>query len=74
VHELQFQRPPAEVELAPSDAEERGISGGDTVRVSSNGTSHELRARINRRLRPGVARIADEHAQGLDRRVKVTKG
>jgi NADH-quinone oxidoreductase subunit G len=74
VAELQFQRPTAEVELAPADAEARGISGGDTVRVSSNGTSHELRARINRRLRPGVARIADEHAQGLERRVEVAKG
>jgi NADH-quinone oxidoreductase subunit G len=74
VPELQFQRPTAEVELAPTDAEAHGISNGDTVRVSSNGTSHELRARINRRLRPGVARIADEHALGLERRIEVAKG
>jgi predicted molibdopterin-dependent oxidoreductase YjgC len=73
VPELQFQRPVAEVELAPADAHERGISGGETVRVSSNGTSQELRARINRRLRPGVARVAEEHAQRLERHVEVTK-
>ena len=74
VSELQFQRPTPEVELSAADAEERGIAGGDAVRVSSNGTSRELRARINRRLRPGVARIAGEHADGLDRRVEVAKG
>ena len=73
VPELQFQRPVAEVELAPADAQERDISGGEIVRVSSNGTSQELRARINRRLRPGVARVAEEHAQGLERRVEVAK-
>jgi NADH-quinone oxidoreductase subunit G len=74
VPELQFQRPTAEVELAPTDAEAHGISNGDIVSVSSNGTSHKLRARINRRLRPGVARIADEHAVGLEGRVEVAKG
>jgi NADH-quinone oxidoreductase subunit G len=74
VPELQFQRPVAEVELSPADAEERGIISGESVRVSSNGTSRELRARINRRLRPGVARIAEEHAEGLERRVEVAKG
>jgi anaerobic selenocysteine-containing dehydrogenase len=74
VPELQFQRPVAEVELSPADAEARGITSGEAVRVSSNGTSRELQARINRRLRPGVARIAEEHAEGLERRVEVAKG
>jgi NADH-quinone oxidoreductase subunit G len=73
VPELQFQRPLAEVELAQADADKRGIAGGDVVHVKSNGTSHELRARINRRLRTGVVRIAEEHAEGLKRDVEVAK-
>jgi len=73
VSELQFQRPAAEIELAADDARERGIAAGEPVRVSSNGTSHELRARINRRLRPGAARVAVEHAEGLEEHVEVAK-
>jgi NADH-quinone oxidoreductase subunit G len=71
VPQLQFQRPLAEVELARADADERGIASGDAVRVSSNGTSRELTARINRRLRPGAARIAEEHSRELGRTVSV---
>jgi hypothetical protein len=41
--------------------------------VGTNGTSRELVARVNRRLRDGVVRIADEHATGLEGRVEVTK-
>jgi hypothetical protein len=33
--------------------------------VRSNGTSVELRAAIDRRLRAGTARIAEEHAGDL---------
>jgi NADH-quinone oxidoreductase subunit G len=73
VRELDFQRPPREIELAPADAERRGIGGGDTVLVRSNGTSVELRARVNRRLLPGVARIAEEHAGELRMSVEVVK-
>jgi NADH-quinone oxidoreductase subunit G len=73
VPQLQFQRPLAEVELARADADERGITGGDIVHVKSNGTSRELRARINRRLHTGVVRIAEEHAEGLERDVEVRK-
>jgi NADH-quinone oxidoreductase subunit G len=73
VPELQFQRPPAEVELSPDDARERGIASGETVRISSNGTSAELRARVNRRLRRGVARVAAEHAADLQAEVEVAK-
>jgi anaerobic selenocysteine-containing dehydrogenase len=42
-----------------------GIAAGDTVIVSSNGTSVQLRAKLSSELREGVALIADEHAQGL---------
>jgi NADH-quinone oxidoreductase subunit G len=73
VPELQFQRPAAEVELAAEDARVRGISQGETVRVSSNGTSLELRARINRRLIGGAVRIAEEHAGELAGGVEVSR-
>jgi NADH-quinone oxidoreductase subunit G len=71
IPQLQFQRPAAEVELAHEDATAREISRGATVRVSSNGTSMELRASVSRKLRPGVVRIAAEHATGLGDRVQV---
>ena len=41
--------------------------------VRSNGTSVELRARVNRKLVEGVARIADEHAGDLHPAVEVVK-
>jgi NADH-quinone oxidoreductase subunit G len=71
VPQLQFQRPLAEVELARSDADASGIASGDAVTISSNGTSVELTARVNRRLRAGVARIADEHSRDLADHVSV---
>jgi NADH-quinone oxidoreductase subunit G len=73
IPELAFQRPPAEVELSVSDAERRGIAPGDPVLVRSNGTSVELRARVNRKLVEGVARVADEHAGELHAAVEVVK-
>jgi NADH-quinone oxidoreductase subunit G len=73
VPELQFQRPAAEVELAPDDAGVRGIEPGDRVRVSSNGTSIELRARINPDLKTGVVRAAEEHVRDLKGGVEVSK-
>jgi predicted molibdopterin-dependent oxidoreductase YjgC len=73
VPELEFQRPGRDVELSPADASSRGIADGDDVLVRSNGTSVELRARVNRRLVEGVARIADEHAGELHPAVEVTK-
>jgi predicted molibdopterin-dependent oxidoreductase YjgC len=72
VPELQFQRPLAEVQLAEQDAHARGIRHGDDVTVRSNGTSVTLRARLTRELRPGVVRIADEHAGELQTSVEVT--
>ncbi|MBA3382267.1 MAG: molybdopterin-dependent oxidoreductase [Actinobacteria bacterium] len=71
VPELAFQRPSAEVELSPVDAERRGIATGDAVLIRSNGTSVELRARVSRRLVAGVARVADEHAADLHPAVEV---
>ncbi len=66
IKELQFQRPAAEVELAWEDAEARDLAAGEIVSVQSNGTSRELRARVNRRLMAGVVRIAEDHAGGLE--------
>jgi len=73
VPQLQFQRSLAEVEISAADARERGIAAGDPVRVSSNGTSKTLTARLNRRLLAGVVRVEDEHADGLASRVEVTR-
>jgi predicted molibdopterin-dependent oxidoreductase YjgC len=73
VPELEFQRPAAEVELSAKDAERRGIVSGETVRVSHNGTSLELQARVSAAVRAGVVRIAAEHAGELGGRVEVAK-
>ncbi len=73
VDELDFQRPPAELELSAGDAARRAISSGDTVVVRSNGTSVKLRARVNRRLAEGVARVSDEHGGDLHPLVEVVK-
>ena len=62
----------AEVELARSDAKSLGIRRGYRVVVSHNGTSLQLRARLSKDVRPGVARVAEEHAAGLVGRVVVT--
>jgi NADH-quinone oxidoreductase subunit G len=69
--ELQFQRPQAEVQLAPEDARQRKIRNGQTVTVSSNGTSVELRARIARDLAAGTVRVARDHAADLHAIVEV---
>jgi len=69
--ELHFQRPDDEVQLSADDAKSRGIRNGQTVTVSSNGTSLELRARIARDLAAGVVRIAQEHAGDLHATVDV---
>jgi NADH-quinone oxidoreductase subunit G len=71
--ELQFQRPQAEVELSEEDARKRKIRPGDEVTVRSNGTSVTLRARLNRELRAGVVRIAEEHAGDLQPTVELNK-
>ena len=73
VPQLEFQRPAPEIELAYEDATAREIAPGETVEVSSNGTAHQLRARISRKLRTGVVRVAAEHAEGLADRVQVSR-
>jgi NADH-quinone oxidoreductase subunit G len=73
VEELQFQRPGPVVELSPRDAEVRGITTGETVVVQSNGTSVELRARIDKRLVQGSVRAAEEHVRDLAQAVEVSK-
>jgi anaerobic selenocysteine-containing dehydrogenase len=71
--ELAFQRPSGEIELARPDARARGIATGDTVTVSSNGTSLELRARIASDLPAGMARMPRPEAEGLHAVVEVRK-
>ncbi len=73
VTELQFQRPQPELELSADDARRRKIATGDLVTVGSNGSAITLPARVNRRLRPGIARVAIEHAEGLAGVVEVAK-
>ena len=73
VPELQFQRPAPEVELSTEDAQRLGIIRGDPVKLRSNGTSVELRAAINRRLKAGVARVAEDQARDLHDAVEVTR-
>jgi len=73
IPELQFQRPPPEVELSPQDAETRKILNGQPVRVTHVAVVRDLNARINPSLRPGIARIAGEHAGELGGTVEVTK-
>ena len=73
VAELQFQRPQPELELSPEDAGWRGIESGDLVTVGTNGSAITLPARINRRLRKGVARVAIEHANGLGGVVQLSR-
>jgi NADH-quinone oxidoreductase subunit G len=73
VPELQFQRARPEIELSPDDAKKLRVESGSTVQVSSNGTSVELRARVNKKLVKGVARVPVEHAQELGTHVEVLK-
>jgi NADH-quinone oxidoreductase subunit G len=73
VTELQFQRPQPELELSADDARRRKITTGDLVTVGSNGSAITLPARVNRRLRAGIARVAIEHAEGLGGGVEVAK-
>jgi NADH-quinone oxidoreductase subunit G len=72
VDELQFQRPRPEIELSAHDAEIRHISTGDEVVVRSNGTTIALRAMVNRKLRDGVVRAAEEHVRELAGAVEVS--
>ncbi|HZQ82336.1 MAG TPA: 2Fe-2S iron-sulfur cluster-binding protein [Gaiellaceae bacterium] len=70
--ELHFQQPNGELQIHADDARERGIRNGQTVTVSSNGTSVELRARLMRDLARGVVRVADGQQGELHQNVEVT--
>ena len=58
--------------LSRAYARAQGISNGDLVTISSNGTSLDLRARLSNEVRDGVALVADEHSQGLSGSVSLT--
>jgi NADH-quinone oxidoreductase subunit G len=73
VVELQFQRPQPELELSERDAQRQRIATGDLVTIGPNGSAITLPARVNRRLRPGIARLAIEHASGLGGTVEIRK-
>ncbi len=73
VAELQFQRPQPELELSAEDARRKRITPGDMVTVGANGSAITLPARVNRRLRPGIARVGLEHASGLGGIVEIAK-
>jgi predicted molibdopterin-dependent oxidoreductase YjgC len=69
--ELQFQRAGGEVQISREDAHARKIRNGQTVTVSSNGTTVELRARIARDLAAGTVRVAAGDAGDLHLDVEV---
>jgi len=69
--ELQFQRPSGDVQISREDAKARGIRHGQTVTVSSNGTSVELRAQVARDLAAGIVRVAAPDAGDLHAIVEV---
>ena len=71
--ELPSSAPSPSSSCPPRTRPSRGIENGDVVRVSSNGTSVELRARVNRRLVAGAVRAAAEHVERLEAGVEVTK-
>ena len=71
--ELEFLRPHGEIDIAAADAAARGLSSGDTVTVSSNGTSREFRVRVQRDLTPGLVRVPRDEAVGLHEYVEVTR-
>jgi NADH-quinone oxidoreductase subunit G len=73
VPELDFQRPQAEIEISPEDADRRGIRTGEEVVVRSNGNRVTLTARINPALRSGSVRAASVHCTGLARGVEVSR-
>jgi len=73
VTELQFQRPQAEAELSADDARRAGVANGDQVTLTAGDHAVTLRARVNRRMRSGIVRVAAEHAGGLQGRVEIER-
>ncbi|HEU4906065.1 MAG TPA: molybdopterin-dependent oxidoreductase, partial [Solirubrobacterales bacterium] len=66
---LKFLKPAQRVELSPSDAEMLGLQGGDSVRVSQDGSSVEAEVVIRERIEQGVCFLiegtGDGNANGL---------
>jgi NADH-quinone oxidoreductase subunit G len=73
VEELQFQRPEPVIEISEYDASIRHLGNGDVVVVQSNGTSVEMRARVDKRLVRGTVRAPIEHTRELETTVDVRK-
>ncbi|HSS03891.1 MAG TPA: NADH-quinone oxidoreductase subunit NuoG, partial [Solirubrobacterales bacterium] len=66
---LKFLQPQQRVEISLSDAERLGLSNGDTVRVSQNGSAVEASVQLRERIAPGVCFLiegtAEDNANGL---------
>jgi NADH-quinone oxidoreductase subunit G len=60
---LKFLQPEQHVELSPADAERLGLSSGDAVRVSQNGTSIDARVEIKERVQRGVCFLTEGTAE-----------
>jgi NADH-quinone oxidoreductase subunit G len=66
---LKFLQPQQRVELSLADAERLGLSNGDEVKVSENGSSVIAQVQIRERIEPGVCFLiegtAEDNANGL---------
>jgi predicted molibdopterin-dependent oxidoreductase YjgC len=61
---LRFLKPQQRIEIAPGDADRLGLSSGDDVTVSSNGTSVEARVAIRERMQEGAAFLIEGTEEG----------
>jgi NADH-quinone oxidoreductase subunit G len=61
---LRFLKPQQRVEVAPGDADRLGLSSGDDVTVSSNGTSVEAKVAIRERMQEGAAFLIEGTEEG----------
>jgi NADH-quinone oxidoreductase subunit G len=61
---LRFLKPEQQIELAPADAQRLGVSKGDRVSVSANGTSVEARVAIRERTPEGVVFLIEGTEEG----------
>jgi NADH-quinone oxidoreductase subunit G len=61
---LKFLAPQQRVEISLADAERLGLSSGDPVRVSQNGSSIEAQVHVKERVPEGVAFMAEGVAGG----------
>ena len=73
VAELQFQRPQPELELSAEDAAGAGSRPATWSPSGRTAAPSRCTARVNRRLRKGIARVALEHANGLGGIVELSR-